>query len=73
MQNLKCSQCGSSKLETGKISSAIAQPTFQPDKYKLLAVNVDITLKPFMCLDCGVVVMVGDVKKLRKISKSKTA
>ena len=59
----ECMRCGSTQRVSGKTQSS-GRVYFRPDKVKFFAPKTaDLGVKGFMCLDCGTIELVGDVKK----------
>lgn len=60
-----CPSCRTGRLVRGTIrSSGVAH--FRPDFAKFLSFRTaDIKVRSMMCSDCGLISMIGDVKKLR--------
>lgn len=68
-ENNKCIQCGSVKLAGGKLQST-GRMYFRPDKVHFFALKTaDLSMKGMMCLDCGNVQLIGDVKKAQSLVK----
>ena len=64
----KCYRCGSEMLATGTLFSAV-RSSFRPQDSKFLTLETgDVMTKAVMCRDCGVIEIVGDVNKLRRLS-----
>ncbi len=63
----KCMRCGSTQLAAGKIQSS-GRICFRPDKVNFFALKTaDLAVKVFMCLDCGSIELVGDIKKAKSL------
>ena len=62
-----CARCGG-ELANGALFSGI-RTSFRPQDSKFLIwATGDVMTKAFMCRNCGVVEIVGDVNKLRRLS-----
>jgi len=68
MTNQKtCMRCGSKKMAAGKAQSS-GRVYFRPDSVSFFSLQTaDLAIKGFMCLDCGNIELVGDVKKARSL------
>jgi hypothetical protein len=64
----KCYRCGSEMLAPGALFSAV-RSSFRPQESKFLTLETgEVMTKAMMCRDCGVIEIVGDVNKLRRLS-----
>ena len=64
----KCYRCGGEMLASGALFSAV-RSSFRPQDSKFLTLETgDVMTKAMMCRDCGVIEIVGDVNKLRRLS-----
>ena len=64
----KCYRCGSEMLTPGALFSAV-RSSFRPQDSKFLTLETgEVMTKAMMCRDCGVIEIVGDVNKLRRLS-----
>ncbi len=62
MNQKVCIRCGSSKLESGSLGSFGL--TFRPANTKFLTMKTnDVRVESNMCIDCGTIELVGDVRK----------
>ena len=62
-----CSRCGGEQVAAGALHSAV-RVSFRPQDSKFLTLQTgDVMTKATMCRDCGVVEIVGDVTKLRRL------
>jgi glucose/arabinose dehydrogenase len=70
----KCPSCASTKLEPGAIHST-GRIYFRPENTKFLTLGTsDVPLTANLCMDCGNVMLVGDLHKANKlVGKAKTA
>ena len=67
----ECPQCGSDKLESGKLRSAGAVH-FRPDNAKFLTLKTaDIELAGNLCVACGHVTLIADQKKAQALISGK--
>ena len=63
----ECMRCGSTQQAEGKIQSS-GRVYFRPDKVNFFAPKTaDLSVKGIMCLDCGSIELVGDIKKARSL------
>ena len=63
-----CSRCGGEMLATGALYSAV-RTAFRPQDSKFLTMETgDVMTKATMCRGCGLVEIVGDVSKLRRLT-----
>jgi hypothetical protein len=62
-----CSRCGG-EMTTGALYSAV-RTAFRPQDSKFLTMETgDVMTKATMCRGCGLVEIVGDVSKLRRLT-----
>ena len=62
-----CSRCGGDSFAAGAMISAV-RTSFRPQDSKFLTLETgDVMTKAMMCRDCGVIEIVGDVAKLRRL------
>ncbi len=68
----KCPSCGSTELEPGNVQST-GKIYFRPENTKFLTLGTnDIMLSANICMACGYVMLIGDLRKATKIlSKAK--
>ena len=63
-----CYRCGSEMLSMGALFSGI-RTSFRPQESKFLTLETgDVMTKATMCRNCGVVEIVGDVNKLKRLT-----
>ena len=63
-----CYRCGGEMLAIGALYSAV-RTAFRPQDSKFLTLETgDVMTKATMCRSCGVVEIVGDVNKLRRLT-----
>jgi hypothetical protein len=63
-----CYRCGGATLFAGALFSAV-RTSFRPEDSKFLTLQTgDVMTKATMCRDCGVIEIVGDVNKLRRLT-----
>ena len=63
----QCPSCGSDRLEPGTIQGA-GRVYFKPENAKFLSLQTsDVTMTANICLECGVIVLVGDLGKAKKL------
>jgi len=64
----KCIKCGGEMLEQGALYSAVRM-SFRPQDSRFMTLETgDVMTKAQMCRDCGMVEIVGDVNKLRRLT-----
>jgi hypothetical protein len=69
----KCYRCGSEMLSMGALFSGI-RTSFRPQDSKFLTLETgDVMTKATMCRGCGVVEIVGDVNKLKRLTSEPEA
>lgn len=62
-----CARCGGEFIAGGAVYSPV-RLTFRPSDSKFLTMQTgDVMTKALMCRDCGVVEIVGDVAKLKRL------
>ncbi len=62
-----CARCGGEFIAGGAVYSPV-RLTFRPSDSKFLTMQTgDVMTKAMMCRDCGVVEIVGDVAKLKRL------
>ena len=67
MEPKKCLRCGGTKLEPGAIQST-GSIYFRPTNSSFWSFQtVDVPVQANMCLDCGTVELVGDVRKAESL------
>ena len=65
---MTCYRCGSEMLSMGALFSGI-RTSFRPQESKFLTLETgDVMTKATMCRGCGVVEIVGDVNKLKRLT-----
>jgi predicted nucleic-acid-binding Zn-ribbon protein len=65
----KCIRCGSTQLASGWAQST-GKMSFRPDKVNFFALKTaDLSVTGMMCLDCGTIELVGDIKKAQSLIK----
>jgi hypothetical protein len=68
-----CSRCGSDTLAPGAMISAV-RTSFRPQDSKFLTLETgDVMTKATMCRNCGVIEIIGDVNKLRRLTSEPDA
>ena len=64
----KCYRCGSEMIAPGALFSAV-RSSFRPQDSKFLTLESgDVMTKAMMCRECGVIEIIGDVNKLRRLT-----
>jgi hypothetical protein len=68
-----CSRCGGDSFSAGAMISAV-RTSFRPQESKFLTLETgDVMTKAMMCRGCGVIEIVGDVAKLRRLTSEPDA
>lgn len=68
-----CGRCGGTQIASGSLYSAV-RVSFRPSEAKFLTFQTgDVMTKAMMCRDCGVVEIVGDVTKLKRLMSGASA
>jgi hypothetical protein len=68
-----CYRCGGDVLSSGALLSAV-RTSFRPQDTKFLTLETgDVMTKATMCRTCGVIEIVGDVNKLRRLTSEPDA
>ena len=63
-----CYRCGSEMLAAGALYSAV-RTSFRPQESKFLTLETgDVMTRATMCRQCGVIEIIGDVNKLRRLT-----
>jgi hypothetical protein len=63
-----CGRCGGEMSAVGALYSAV-RLSFRPQDSKFMTLETgDIMTKAVMCRDCGLIEIVGDVNKLRRLT-----
>lgn len=63
-----CDRCGGQMSAAGALYSAV-RLSFRPQESKFMTLETgDVMTKAMMCRDCGVIEIVGDVNKLRRLT-----
>ena len=63
-----CARCGGDSFAPGAMISAV-RTSFRPQDSKFLTLETgDVMTKAMMCRSCGVIEIVGDVNKLRRLT-----
>ena len=63
-----CYRCGGEMFSVGALYSAV-RTSFRPQDSKFLTMETgDVMTKATMCRNCGVVEIIGDVNKLRRLT-----
>ena len=70
MAQIKCCNCGSTKLVAGGLQST-GTVYFRPRQARFMTFRTaDVAVQAMMCCDCGVCTAVGDVAKLRELGET---
>jgi hypothetical protein len=63
-----CYRCGGETISVGALFSAV-RTSFRPTDSKFLTLETgDVMTKATMCRSCGVIEIIGDVNKLRRLT-----
>jgi hypothetical protein len=63
-----CTRCGGEMNGSGALYSAV-RLSFRPQESKFMTLQTgDVMTKAVMCRDCGLIEIVGDVNKLRRLT-----
>lgn len=63
-----CSHCGGEMSGAGALYSAL-RITFRPEESKFMTLETgEVMTKGVMCRDCGLIEIIGDVNKLRRLT-----
>jgi hypothetical protein len=66
---MKGYRCGNEPIAAGALFSPVSRPSFRPQDSKFLALESgDVVTKAMMSRDCGVIEIVGDINKLRRLA-----
>src|SRR5580693_8475813 len=64
----KCYKCGGDLFALGSLLSAV-RTSFRPQESKFLTLETgDVMTKAMMCRSCGVIEIIGDVNKLKRLT-----
>jgi hypothetical protein len=65
---MTCYRCGGETTSLGALFSAV-RTSFRPQDSKFLTLETgDVMTKATMCRSCGVIEIIGDVNKLRRLT-----
>ena len=68
-----CYRCGGESFAAGAMISAV-RTSFRPQESKFLTLETgDVMTKAMMCRTCGVIEIIGDVNKLRRLTSEPDA
>lgn len=68
-----CPRCGGEMTGAGALYSAV-RLSFRPQDSKFMTLQTgDVMTKAVMCRDCGLIEIVGDVNKLRRLTTDPNA
>lgn len=68
-----CSRCGSEMVDGGALYSAV-RISFRPQDSRFMTLQTgDVMTKAIMCRGCGVIEIIGDVNKLRRLTSDPAA
>jgi hypothetical protein len=63
-----CIRCGGEMSDSGALYSAV-RLSFRPQDAKFMTLQTgDVMTKAMMCRGCGVIEIIGDVNKLRRLT-----
>jgi len=64
----KCYKCGGDLFALGSLLSAV-RTSFRPQDTKFLTLETgDVMTKAMMCRSCGLIEIIGDVNKLKRLT-----
>ena len=64
----KCHRCGNEMMAVGALYSAV-RTSFRPQDSRFMTLESgDVMTKAMMCRSCGVIEIIGDVNKLRRLT-----
>jgi Domain of unknown function (DUF6487) len=67
-----CGRCGGEMSADGALYAAVRM-SFRPQDAKFMTLETgEIMTKAVMCRDCGLIEIVGDVSKLRRLTSAPT-
>jgi ribosomal protein S27AE len=68
-----CYRCGGDVMAVGSLISAV-RTSFRPQDTKFLTLETgDVMTKAMMCRSCGVIEIIGDVNKLKRLTSEPDA
>jgi ribosomal protein S27AE len=68
-----CSRCGGDVFAAGALIAAV-RTSFRPQESKFLTLETgDVMTKASMCRNCGVIEIIGDVAKLKRLTSEPDA
>ena len=68
-----CARCGGDSFSPGAMISAV-RTSFRPQDSKFLTLETgDVMTKAMMCRSCGVIEIIGDVNKLKRLTSEPDA
>ena len=71
MATQKCLKCGSENTITGKIGTT-GGFHFRPDDTKTMSLSTgDVAVSSSLCLDCGLIELMGDIEKAKRLTGKK--
>ena len=63
-----CGRCGADMTDTGALYSAV-RLSFRPQDARFMTLQTgDVMTKAMMCRSCGLIEIIGDVSKLRRLT-----
>ena len=73
MDMATCSRCGGESFSAGALISAV-RTSFRPQESKFLTLETgDVMTKASMCRTCGLIEIIGDVNKLKRLTSEPDA
>lgn len=64
----KCSRCGGEMMAAGALYSPV-RLSFRPQDSKFMTLQTgDVLTKAMMCRQCGLIEIIGDVNKLKRLT-----
>jgi hypothetical protein len=68
-----CYRCGAEVMAIGSLISAV-RTSFRPQDTKFLTLETgDVMTKAMMCRGCGIIEIIGDVNKLKRLTSEPDA
>jgi hypothetical protein len=68
-----CYRCGGEVMAIGSLISAV-RTSFRPQDTKFLTLETgDVMTKAMMCRGCGIIEIIGDVNKLKRLTSEPDA
>jgi hypothetical protein len=65
-ESRRCLRCGGERLEPGSLAGRVGL-SFYPANSTFWTLSPTVAIQAFLCLDCGNIELVGDVKKAESL------